>query len=266
MKPLPKRVALGALAAGLLAVGGYAWLDGRASAPPSAPPYLATDTVAAREAIADPLLSELLADDYGDAEELEYYDRDAARQALLAEQPRATGKRAVAVAYLLAALDEDYARNRDIVLAALEARLNDPTDDDDAIEYAIALCRRGDQAFRRPLLAAAMRCVDEAAARLSAFYAELITSDMDGFLDALSGFKAPEQQRIAALMAETLVVAPEDQVSDEAFDDLFKRLEERAKRGKPGLRAAAKHCLAALERELSEEGTAIPSQLARAAE
>ncbi|MCS7080816.1 MAG: hypothetical protein NZ585_12320 [Chloracidobacterium sp.] len=260
MKPLPKHLVFGTLATGLLAVGGYVWLQGRTSLPSSSTPALATDTVAAKEAAVDPLLSELLADDYADAEELEYYDRNAVRRALLAEQTRATGKRAVAVAYLLAALDEDYARNRDIVLAALEARLADPTEDDDAIEYAISLCKRGDQSLRRPLFAAAARCVGESAELLGTFYADLIASDLDGFLDVLSRFHADEQRRIADLMAQSLVVTPEEQVSDDQFDDIYETLTHRAAQGKSDIRAAARRCVEALDRELADDG-ATPAAL-----
>ncbi|QUV79166.1 hypothetical protein [Chloracidobacterium thermophilum] len=153
MRDLPKRLAVGALLGSLaLAAGVSVWLVSRSHTRFPQAPHLTPDTVAAKEAVTDPLLSELLADDYADAEELEYYDRAAVRQALLAEQQRATGKRAVAVAYLLAALEENYAHNRGIVLQAFEARLADPTEDDDAIEYVISLCRRGDTTLRQPLL------------------------------------------------------------------------------------------------------------------
>ncbi|OYT72501.1 MAG: hypothetical protein CFK52_04670 [Chloracidobacterium sp. CP2_5A] len=253
MESVPKRLLFGALAAGLLAVGGYVWLQIRTSPLSSAPPRLATDTVAAKEAAENPLLSELLADDYADAEELEYYDRNAVRRALLDEQARATGRRAVAVAYLLAALDEDYARNRDVVLAALDARLADPTDDDDVIEYAITLCKRGDQTLRQPLFAAAGRCVGEAAELLGTFYAELIASDVDGFLEVLRRFPAGEQRRIADLMAQSLVVTSEEQVSDDQFDNLYDTLTRRVAQGKSPICAAARQCLEALDRELSDE-------------
>jgi hypothetical protein len=129
MRDLPKRLAVGALLGSLaLAAGVSVWLVSRSHTRFPQAPHLTPDTVAAKEAVTDPLLSELLADDYADAEELEYYDRAAVRQALLAEQQRATGKRAVAVAYLLAALEENYAHNRGIVLQAFEARLADPTE------------------------------------------------------------------------------------------------------------------------------------------
>lgn len=263
MKSLPKkRFVFGTLAVGLLAVGGYVWLQGRTSLPSSAPSHLATDTVAAKETAANALLNELLADDYADAEELEYYDRNAVRRALLDEQTRATGKRAVAVAYLLAALDEDYARNRDIVLAALEARLADPTDDDDAIEYAVSLCKRGDQTLRRPLFAAAGRCVGESAELLGGFYADLIAADLDGFLETLSRFAPDEQRRVADLMAQSLVVAPEEQVSDEQFDAIYDALTRRVTEGKPDMRAAARRCVEALDRELADDGAAPAALLA----
>ncbi len=261
MKPLPRRLCFGALAAGLLITGGYVCLHSRANWPASSLPNLATENVAAKEVDSDPLLGELLADDYADAEELEYYDRKAVRQALLAEQTRATGKRAVAVAYLLAALDEDYVRNRDIVLRALEARLSDPTEDDDAIEYAISLCKRGDQTLRYPLFAAADRCIGESAELLGIFYAELIASDIEGFLETLGQFSAAEQRRIAGLMAQSLVVAPEEQVSDEQFDAIYESLVQRLKAGKPTARAAAKRCLEALDRELADDDSPVPAVL-----
>ncbi|MFQ3589009.1 MAG: hypothetical protein SNJ67_01715 [Chloracidobacterium sp.] len=266
MEPLPKRFVLAVLAALALAglsVGGYTWLGFRPPNPTASTPGFTLETVAAKETASDAILSELLADDYADAEELEYYDRAAVRQALLAEERHATGKRAVAVAYLLAALDEDYTRHRDIVVAALQARLADPTEDDDAIEYAISLCMRGDATLQQPLLAAGLRCAGETAELLGSFYAELIASDVDGFLDALSLFQEPEQCRIADLMAASLVTTTQEQVSDEVFEAVLERLEQRAKYGKPRLRAVAKRCLAALDRELSDDTSTFPSHLAR---
>ncbi len=260
MCDLPKRLMVGALLGGLTLVAGVSvWLMSRSHTRSLPAPPMTPDTVAAKEAVTDPLLSELLADDYADAEELEYYDRAAVRQALLAEQQRATGKRAVAVAYLLAALDEDYARNRAIVLQAFEARLSDPTEDDDAIEYVISLCRRGDTTLRQPLLAAARRCVGESAELLGIFYADLITSDLDGFLECLSHFPSEDQRRVADLMAASLSEASEDQVSDDQLDALYDGLMRRATQGKPQHRAAARQCLEALDRELSDGDTATPT-------
>ncbi len=260
MRYLPKRLTVGVLFGSLvLAAGISVWLVSRSQTRLSAAPALTPDTVAAKEAVTDPLLSELLADDYADAEELEYYDRAAVRQALLAEQQRATGKRAVAVAYLLAALDEDYAHNRAIVLQAFEARLADPTEDDDAIEYVISLCRRGDTTLRQPLLGAARRCVGESAELLGAFYADLIASDLDGFLECLSHFPSEEQRRIAGLMAESLSVASEDQVSDDQLDALYDSLVRHTTQGKLQYRAAARQCLEALDRELSDGDTTAPA-------
>ncbi len=260
MRDLPKRLTVAALFGSLaLAAGVSVWLVSRSHTRFLPTPHMTPDTVAAKEAVTDPLLSELLADDYADAEELEYYDRAVVRQALLAEQQRATGKRAVAVAYLLAALDEDYTHNRAIVLQAFEARLADPTEDDDAIEYVISLCRRGDTTLRQPLLAAARRCVGESAELLGAFYADLITSDLDGFLDCLSHFPSEEQRRIADLMAASLSVASEDQVSDDQLDALYDSLVRHTTQGKPQYRTAARQCLEALDRELSDGDTAAPA-------
>ncbi|MGQ9895981.1 MAG: hypothetical protein ACUVR8_00240 [Acidobacteriota bacterium] len=222
---------------------------------------LLPDTVAAKETISNPLLSDLLADDYADAEELEYYDRAAVRQALLSEQQRATGKQAIAVAYLLAALDENYAHNCAIVLQAFEARLADPTEEDDAIEYVISLCHRGDTTLRQPLLAAASRCVGASAEMLGAFYADLITSDLNGFLECLSHFSPEEQQRIANLMAASLSVASEDRVSDDQFDELYETLLHQATQDKAQYRSAARRCLEALDRELSDGDTHAPTPL-----
>jgi hypothetical protein len=262
MRDLPKRLAVGALLGSLaLAAGVSVWLVSRSHTRFPQAPHLTPDTVAAKEAVTDPLLSELLADDYADAEELEYYDRAAVRQALLAEQQRATGKRAVAVAYLLAALEENYAHNRGIVLQAFEARLADPTEDDDAIEYVISLCRRGDTTLRQPLLAAVRRCVGESAELLGTFYADLITSDLDGFLECLSHVPSEDQRRIADLMAASLSEASEDQVSDDQLDALYDGLMHRATQGKPQHRAAARQCLEALDRELSDGDTTAPAAM-----
>jgi hypothetical protein len=262
MRDLPKRLAVGALLGSLaLAAGVSVWLVSRSHTRFPQAPHLTPDTVAAKEAVTDPLLSELLADDYADAEELEYYDRAAVRQALLAEQQRATGKRAVAVAYLLAALDEDYAHNRAMVLQAFEARLADPTEDDDAIEYVISLCHRGDTTLRQPLLGAARRCIGESAELLGTFYADLITSDLDGFLECLSHFPPEDQRRIADLMAASLSVASEEQVSDDQLDALYDGLMHRATQGKPQHRAAARQCLEALDRELSDGDTTAPAAM-----
>lgn len=257
MRDLPKRFIVVALLGGLACAAGISlWFTLRTHHTRfPGTPHLTPDTVVAKEATTNPLLDELLADDYADAEELDYYDRAAVRQALLAEQQRATGKRATAVAYLLAALDENYVNNRAIVLQAFEARLADPTEDDDAIEYVISLCQRGDTTLRQPLLAAASRCVGESAELLGTFYADLITSDLDGFLECLSHFSAGEQRRIADLMAVSLSVASEDQVSDDQLAALYDTLQRRITQGKPAHRAAARQCLDALDHALADSDT-----------
>ncbi|QUV79165.1 hypothetical protein [Chloracidobacterium thermophilum] len=62
-------------------------------------------------------------------------------------------------------------------------------------------------------------------------------------------------------MAASLSVASEEQVSDDQLDALYDSLVHHTTQGKPQHRAAARQCLEALDRELSDSDTTAPAAM-----
>jgi hypothetical protein len=219
------------------------------ASPPSEPGTASADT--SRE-----ILDELLAEDTADAEELEYYDKETVRKALLAAQPRAKGKRAVAIAYLLASLGEKYETNRDIVLTAFNeyiARPEGSETGDDPVDYTVSLCNRGDASLLKPLMTVAGKVRGETSETLSIFYSESLVDDPDGFLKVMGSLPVENQKLVADLMAADLATDSEDSVSDEVFDEVYERLVKIAGGRQTEMRQAARLCLESINAELTSD-------------
>jgi hypothetical protein len=200
------------------------------------------------------LLDELLQEDTADAEELEYYDPQEVKKALLAAQPKAVGKRAVAIAYLLASLGENYDANRGIVLNAFNEYFQHPESaEDDPVDYTVSLCNRGDDSLTKSLMLVADKAKGETSETLSIFYSESLVDDTEGFLKILTSLPVENQKKVAALAAADLSTASEDGISDETFDEVYEKLVIIAGgTRKSGLRQAARLCLEAINAELTD--------------
>ncbi len=191
-----------------------------------------------------------------DAEELEYYDAQEVKKALLAAQPKAGGKRAVAIAYLLASLGENYDANRAIVLNAFNEYFQHPeTGEDDPVDYIVSLCNRGDDTLLKSLMVVADKARGETAGTLSIFYSEALVDDTEGFLKALSALPVETQKTVATLAASDLATASEDGISDDMFDEVYEKLITIAGGAKKNdFRRAARFCLEAINAELTDDG------------
>lgn len=201
------------------------------------------------------ILDELLQEDVADAEELEYYDPQEVRKALLAAQPKAAGKRAVAIAYLLASLGENYDANRGIVLNAFNEYFQHPeTGEDDPVDYVVSLCNRGDDSLLKSLMVVADKATGDTTETLSIFYSEALVDDTEGFLKILASLPVENQKKVAALAATDLSTASEDGISDEMFDEVYEKLVTIAGGPKKSdFRQAARFCLEAINAELTDE-------------
>lgn len=94
---------------------------------------------------------------WADSEQLEKFEKSEMVSALKEVEATATGDRALAIAFLLAALNEDYARNSDKLLRALvscraEAHPTRESCADNISSYLVELSQRGDVSLLAPLL------------------------------------------------------------------------------------------------------------------
>lgn len=249
-----KRSVLATTFFSLVLVGGCSLSGGPtpSSANPSPTPVGKPGTAAAdtsRE-----ILDELLREDMADAEELEYYDPQEVKKALLAAQPKAGGKRAVAIAYLLASLGENYDANRAIVLNAFNEYFQHPeTGEDDPVDYVVSLCNRGDDSLLKSLMIVAEKGKGDTAETLSIFYSEALVDDTEGFLKVLASLPVENQKMVAALAASDLATASEDGISDDMFDEVYEKLVTIAGGSKKtDFRQAARFCLEAINAELTD--------------
>lgn len=206
------------------------------------------------------ILDELLQEDTADAEELEYYDPQEVKKALLAAQPKAAGKRAVAIAYLLASLGENYDANRGVVLNAFNEYFQHPESaEDDPVDYIVSLCNRGDDSLTKALMLVADKGRGETAETLSIFYSEALVDDTEGFLKVLASLPVENQKKVAELAASDLATASEDGISDDMFDEVYEKLVTIAGGTKKSdVRKAARRCLEAINAELTDDGDETP--------
>jgi hypothetical protein len=142
MNSLKPSLTVGILTLGLF-LGGCTVLRSDSQTSAAQPPH--SQSTSAKEVASsadDAILQELLADDIANAEELEYYDKASVTRILLKAQPQTTGKRAIALAYLLASLNQDYEANCSRVMAAFNQCLSQPPGegcDEDIVGYVCLL-------------------------------------------------------------------------------------------------------------------------------
>jgi hypothetical protein len=121
------------------------------------------------------------------------------------EQPRATGERAMAIAFALAVFDVDMERNRDYLLDLFNVCLASPSKPAiegicDATRLASMLanlCQRGDRSLLRPLMEAA-ESPAYAADELSYFYADSLERRQTELVLALGDLPISNQKKVCA--------------------------------------------------------------------
>jgi hypothetical protein len=167
--------------------------------------------------------------------------RDAAVHELKKAQATARGTHAQRVAFLLAALEIDYARNRDYllwVLSGCQAEEIKRGCDDLTPEYLTDLYGRGHPEILAPLLKRGLNSYSAAGSEfLGDFAATVVAKAPSEFIDAIRTFPAATQSKICyfAGTSDGGGMAPSD------LDQARKRLSQLSD-------PIARHCLREIER------------------
>ena len=139
------------------------------------------------------------------------------------EQPKATGERAMEIAFALAVFGEKYKLNRNYLLELWKACLASPDQaaiegicDDTTLSFMLAdLYYRGDETLL-PVLLNAAESKSYAAEELGHFYAEMLKNQSEKLLEAMNGLPASTQSAICrdAVPLELYVDTPRRQQVD----------------------------------------------------
>jgi hypothetical protein len=122
---------------------------------------------------------------------------------LSAAQRRASGKRARAIAFLLAALDVAYSKNRDFLTASLrQCQSTEHADcDEDTAEFLIRLYELGHSDVLQPLVAAGVRSDGAMSELLGVFYGSVLKNHAGQFVQTAKRLSPAEQESVCELAA-----------------------------------------------------------------
>lgn len=130
-------------------------------------------------------------------------EQNQAVRQLQSEQKQASAKRRQELAFLLAAMDSDYEKNRDYLVHILRG-CTDPSIkfgcDLDTGGFLIALYERGHKDVLKPLMLYGKDSYNAALAEmLGAFYSDVLAERASEFLDTIRGFTPRTQARLCEL-------------------------------------------------------------------
>ena len=129
--------------------------------------------------------------------------RDEVVKELRAAQKTATGARAVEIAFLLAAFDANYAKNRDYLIDNLRGCTTSAVKsgcDGNIAEYLLALYEQGHKDVLKPLMLIGKDSYSAAGAvSLGRFLSSLIADDAAEFFDAIRRLPAETQSQLCDL-------------------------------------------------------------------
>lgn len=122
---------------------------------------------------------------------------------LSAAQRGAAGKRAQAIAFLLAALDVEYSKNRDFLTASLrQCQSTEHADcDEDTAELLIRLYKLGHSDVLQPLVAAGVHSDGAMSELLGVFYGSVLKNHAGQFVQAAKRLSPSEQESVCELAA-----------------------------------------------------------------
>src|SRR5690242_15605031 len=122
---------------------------------------------------------------------------------LSAAQRGAAGRRAQAIAFLLAALDVEYSKNRDFLTASLrQCQSTEHADcDEDTAELLIRLYERGHSDVLQPLVAAGVHSDGAMSELLGVFYGSVLKNHAGQFLQAARRLSPSGQKSVCKLAA-----------------------------------------------------------------
>jgi hypothetical protein len=140
---------------------------------------------------------------WADVAQLDRFDRSEEIRVLRESQVDAKNERAISIAFLLAALGNDYGVNREKLLDALKECANKPYPEEGECTYFVAdylmeLCRRGDFSLFRPVFDVSKKADGAFAQSLGGFYSDMLYEQPEQFLKALSPYPQKKQRDLCS--------------------------------------------------------------------
>lgn len=182
---------------------------------------------------------------WADATHLDRFDHAEEIRVLKQAQVEAKDERAISIAFLLAALGNDYEANRKKLLDALKGCANKPYPQDRectffVADYLMELCRRGDFSLFRPLFDVSRKADGAYAESLGGFYSDMLYEQPEQFLRSLSPYPQNKQRDLCSSAA----VEDGGGMAEERFLKIRKALNDESD---ISLRRVARTCLLGLE-------------------
>ncbi len=184
-------------------------------------------------------------DVWGDVTQLDRFDHTEEIRVLKEAQVEAKNERAVSIAFLLAALGNDYEANRKKLLDALKECSNRPSPEEGACTYFVAdylmeLCRRGDFTLLKPLFDVSRKADGAFAQSLGGFYSDMLHEQPEQFLKSLSSYPKNKQRALCSSAG----VEDGGGMAEERFQSIRKSLKDISD---SSLQRVASTCLLGLE-------------------
>ena len=184
-------------------------------------------------------------DVWGDVSQLDRFDHTEEIRVLKEAQVEAKNERAVSIAFLLAALGNDYEANRKKLLDALQGCSNRPYPKDGECAYFVAdylmeLCKRGDYSLFKPLFDVSKKADGAFAQSLGGFYSDMLYEQPKEFLKSLSPYPKNKQRALCSSAG----LEDGSGMAEERFQNIRKSLNDISD---ISLRRVARTCLLGLE-------------------
>ncbi len=223
------------------------WLFFRASRKPQSPASPSVQSQSPKRS--EEILRVLMPNDvWGDVSKLERFDHSEEVQVLREAQVKAEGDRAIGIAFLLAALGEDYESNRGRLLERLKecAHKSYPEEGectDIVADHLMELCRRGDYSLFKPLFDVSNKADGAFSESLWAFYSDMLYKQPEQFLKALASYPKKKQSGFCWEAG----IEDGSGMDEERFRHVSQSLNDISARSDNSLRPIARTCLLGVE-------------------
>ena len=202
MRSLSIRVLIALITFTIGIIAASVWL----SQPPPKPESRATQNLPPEpQNRSEEIMRVLMPNDvWADVTHLDRFDHAEEIRVLNQAQVEAKNERAISIAFLLAALGNDYEANRTKLLDALKGCANKPYPEQAecssfVADYLMELCRRGDFSSFRPLFDVTTKADGAFAESLGDFYSDMLYEQPEQFLKSLSSYPKNEQRDLCSL-------------------------------------------------------------------
>ena len=185
---------------------------------------------------------------WGDVSQLDRFDRSEEIRALSEAQVSAKDERALGIAFLLAALGDDYELNKGKLLDALnQCSCRSYPKDAQCLDfisgYVMSLGRRGDDSLFEPLFNVSDKADGCFAESLGCFYSDMLWERPEQFMKALESRNKEDQSRFCN-WAES---ADGSGTDEGMLRDMRHSLRRISAQSNSALAPVARRCLAGLE-------------------